>query len=590
MIDIDFYMKVHHVTKKILEKECFDRKYIIDLFNQYRNLNPVIYNIETTNACNMKCKMCPRTTRMTRKVETMGENTFINILNQINPFSREKWQEWENFIISEYNIMPNDMSENHFFLYIIPKVIQLHGFGDPLLDNNMGKYINLLFNKGLDTYFSCNPANINLNKTEEMFANGLNYIKYSIESTDDEIHKKIRGDASDFTNSYKDILDVINIKEKNNYKTTIIITMLDLNRANQIKDFEILKSLFNGMDVYIYLKSEDQQWYRKDCHGTKSVHWTEFCKHPWMSMSIKSNGDVAMCMEDYNNEIILGNVNNENLYNIWNGKKYEEFRNQHFFLDSSIKCTKECDMNIVGDFLTTNKCWCGNAKFSQISKGIWASGIPTAPFNLIKCSTCNTKLINNFVAPEYENHEIDGYGPLSPRYIDFISIIEKFLLPGSMFEIGCGAGNLLNYFHNKHKITKIKGTDLNFNSIAVADIELDLEVKSSFKEFGKYNNIILNHCLEHIENIIEVLEDLKKNISDTGTNLYICVPNMESAWAKEDIYSFPAFSPDEHFWHFSIKTLTKLITTVFKAKILYSGVGKIWRPDDQIKLVAHVEK
>lgn len=54
------------------------------------------------------------------------------------------------------------------------------------------------------------------------------------------------------------------------------------------------------LDVYIYLKSEDQQWYRKDetlkvylekrdrdvpeqeqdFYGTNSIHWMEYCKHP----------------------------------------------------------------------------------------------------------------------------------------------------------------------------------------------------------------------------------------------------------------------------------------------------------------------
>ena len=65
---------------------------------------------------------------------------------------------------------------------------------------------------------------------------------------------------------------------------------------------------FSGLDVYIYLKSEDCQWYRKDYHGTESIHWQEVCKHPWMTMTIKSNGEVAMCMEDFNNEIVFGCV------------------------------------------------------------------------------------------------------------------------------------------------------------------------------------------------------------------------------------------------------------------------------------------
>lgn len=351
MFDIDFFMKVNEINKSIKKGETFDKSYLYNKFEEFRNKKPVVYNIETTNACNMKCTMCPRTTMMTRKVETMDRKLFNKIVEQLEPFSADKWNEWKAFVLREYDIPENIMSENNFFLYIIPKVIQLHGYGDPLLDSNMSGYIKLLHEKGFYSYFSCNPANIDLKKTIEMFENGLDYIKYSIESIDDIQHKKIRGDASNFSESYKKIEELCNIKKEKGYKTTIIITMLDLNRKDQIKEFQLLKEIFKGKDVYIYLKSEDQQWYRKDFHGTCSVHWSEFCKHPWMSMTIKSNGEAAMCMEDFDNEIVLGDAKNDTLYDIWNGQKYTQFRKDHFEITKGLKCSGKCDMKLIGDII-----------------------------------------------------------------------------------------------------------------------------------------------------------------------------------------------------------------------------------------------
>jgi len=43
----------------------------------------------------MVCKMCPRTTMMTRKIETIEKDTVINIIEQLEPFSEELWSEWE---------------------------------------------------------------------------------------------------------------------------------------------------------------------------------------------------------------------------------------------------------------------------------------------------------------------------------------------------------------------------------------------------------------------------------------------------------------------------------------------------------------
>jgi len=351
VIDIHFYMKVFDLKQKVMNNESLSRDYLLEQFEKYRSKEPVIYNIETTNACNMKCKMCPRTTMMTRKIETIDIETFNNVIEQIRPYTKEEWAIWQNFVEKKYGIPRNDMSENHFFLHVIPKVLVLHGYGDPLLDKNMPKRVKRLTEKGIPSYFSCNPANIDLEKNLEMFRNGLGYIKYSIESVDDFLHKKIRGEASNFSGSYQKILQLLEEKEKGGYQTTIVITMLDLKRANQIEEYRKLKKAFKGLDIYLYLKSQDQQWYENKYDGTKSIHWMEFCQFPWSSMTIKSNGEAAMCVEDFNNEIILGEVRKETLYEIWNGKRYTQFRDDHFNLKQGIKCTSQCDMKLIGQHL-----------------------------------------------------------------------------------------------------------------------------------------------------------------------------------------------------------------------------------------------
>jgi radical SAM protein with 4Fe4S-binding SPASM domain len=350
MFDIDFYMKANSLRKRLDRGETIENDSTFDELEGYRNHKPIVYNIETTNACNMRCRMCPRTTMMTRKIETIDRATFAKVVDQIEAFPEDKWREWEIFVKNEYGISKDEMSENHFFLYIIPRVIQLHGYGDPLLDKNMPEYIRILTARRLQSYFSCNPSNIDIRRTLQMFENGLSYIKYSIESVDDAVHKQIRGAASNFSGSYKKIVQLLEMKDREGFATTVIITMLDLNRAGQANEFATLRKEFEDLDVYIYLKSEDTQWYRKDFHGTCSIHWSEFCKHPWMSMTIKSNGEATMCMEDFNNEIVLGDAKRELLYDIWNGQKYRKFRQDHFDLTRHIKCTEQCDMRLIGSF------------------------------------------------------------------------------------------------------------------------------------------------------------------------------------------------------------------------------------------------
>ena len=69
MYDINFFKNSNKLKNKITKRLLNNSDYedIIAELETLRNKSPYIYNIETTNYCNMKCVMCPRTIYMTRK-------------------------------------------------------------------------------------------------------------------------------------------------------------------------------------------------------------------------------------------------------------------------------------------------------------------------------------------------------------------------------------------------------------------------------------------------------------------------------------------------------------------------------------------
>ena len=341
MIDIGFYMRLKEFKNILPEIPPGQRDEICVWLDKQRSSTPVVFNIETTNACNMTCPFCPRTTLMTRPVKTMSRDVFADIAAQLVPHPPELWNEWAQFANEVYGVPPNEQSENAFFLYILPKVLVLHGYGDPLLDPHIPDYVGILTGRDIPTYFSCNPANINLGKTANVFENGLTYIKYSIDS----LSASVRGKDA-FKQDYPQIMAVLDMKAKHNYKTQVIITMINLGRD----EYESLKDAFAGTDVYIYQKSLDQAWM---VGGDKplSIHWSEFCQMPWSSMTINSSGLSVACQEDFNGEIVLGDAKTQSPSDIWNGDAYTAFRKSHFYKTPG-KCWENCDMKVIGKWLS----------------------------------------------------------------------------------------------------------------------------------------------------------------------------------------------------------------------------------------------
>jgi radical SAM protein with 4Fe4S-binding SPASM domain len=70
------------------------------------------------------------------------------------------------------------------------------------------------------------------------------------------------------------------------------------------------------------------------------------CSSPWTSIDITATGDVAPCHIFY--DLVLGNLNEEKINDIWNGEKFKKFRN--YFNQSNLLpvCSGCCILYLSG--------------------------------------------------------------------------------------------------------------------------------------------------------------------------------------------------------------------------------------------------
>lgn len=139
MFDIEF---VRNSQK--LKEEILAGTFTGDAFTEFEKLRPSVpsvFQLETTNVCNMKCVMCPRTTKMERALGFMDTNTFARIIDQLEPHTDDKWNDWLSFVEKDMMTNTKAYDEDYFYFMIRAQTLILHGFGEPILDKSLPEKI-----------------------------------------------------------------------------------------------------------------------------------------------------------------------------------------------------------------------------------------------------------------------------------------------------------------------------------------------------------------------------------------------------------------------------------------------------------------
>ncbi len=364
MYDVNFFMRTFGLKNDILA----GRYGPDDADAVYHQLaaslapTPRVFNVETTNHCNMRCMMCQRTTDLQRPLHHMDPAVFAALAEQITPAGDDELQAWADFVASRLNRTARP-SENNFYFDVIARAVTLHGFGEPLLDPRLPERVDRLSQRSIPSYFSCNPCNIRLSRFEELFRAGLGWVKFALDSLDDAEARRIRGPRADYTRSARNILDLLELKARLGVTTRIVLTMLDFSGdLGPDSQAERFLRLWEDKDVYAYVKSVDNKWLLRkkgaleQARGQDRSHYArQYCEYPWTSVTVLADGSVVPCTQDINGAWTMGNVREQSLAEIWLGPKFQEFRRMQVLgtFPKDFMCHARCDQQLVAYALET---------------------------------------------------------------------------------------------------------------------------------------------------------------------------------------------------------------------------------------------
>lgn len=274
---------------------------------------PHVVRIEPAAACNLACSHCPTgTVQMARGI--MKLETFARVLESIR--------------------------EN---LETVKVVVLYHG-GEPLLNKHFGemvrqiKYLGVPFVKTVSNGMLLTEATL-----DSIVNSGLDSIEFSLDGNTPEENNFIRRNC-DYETVVKNIKRLIDYKrERKSELPKIYISSIQFLK----KDLPVKSQTPTAPD---FIVNEFSGEYAGEITGFKctlAMKWSHmkvlddiyevypdpadievsnYCDHVESTVTIRWNGDVVSCCYDLTSQYVLGNVNQEKLSSIWNGKKYQGLR------------------------------------------------------------------------------------------------------------------------------------------------------------------------------------------------------------------------------------------------------------------------
>lgn len=299
---------------------------------------PVRLQIETTDICNMKCRMCTREVIDGMNTVTMSLKQFEDTVSAIAPY-----------------------------------YVTMNGLGEPLIDPTVFDKLKFLHDRGIVTAMPTNGTYVRGDRLAKLAENLPDTLTFSIDGGTRESYEYVRvlGDFEQITTNYRALL--ARRREPGARPNTRVQVLFVMQKANlfEYRQAYQLKQSLPGVDsfsvvpvfdydveghafAYLVPRPEDVKKLHAELDaaiaGTANPEEREFysnwrevssiwldaapaaeaephaCLVPWYSTYIDAKGSVYPCCYLTNSSHVMGNINQSSFAEIWSGAAYREFR------------------------------------------------------------------------------------------------------------------------------------------------------------------------------------------------------------------------------------------------------------------------
>lgn len=218
--------------------------------------------------------------------------------------------------------------------------LALYATGESFLIKELAGYISYAKKNGYEYLFIttngslCTPENV-----KPVIDAGLDSIKFSISAGTRDTYREIHG-RDDFDKVIENLKWISSYRKETGKQFRIYVTMVYTDRTQF--EVEILKNI-----VMEYIDEWDPHPLNNQCgnmyennqlgfidpNNPRARGKREICFQPFKSFTITSAGRLSACVLDYSNDLIIADLNNTSLKEVWTSDLYKSFRRKHINKD-----------------------------------------------------------------------------------------------------------------------------------------------------------------------------------------------------------------------------------------------------------------
>lgn len=308
---ISFAVRLLRTGKITLRKAL---NFLGNMIHYYRNdlvasESPSVIILDVTNRCNLFCRVC--------------RHSQSNILDLLDSDNTKK--------------IPLGFMQYEIFVRVIDQAakdvlfVLVYLSGEPLMNRDVVSMVRKATNSRVATILATNGMLLSGDITRELLSSGLDYLKVAVSGmTQDVYEKEHRGGEIDSIK--QNLREASRIKKQ--LKSTTIIVMDYIVYAHNEHQVGLAETFCEENGISISLR---KGLIRNEADGFSSSSYGKIqknsmlCDWLWKIMSISWDGSVLPCCEYAftANKIVLGNLNDGSIREIWNGDKYKAYRMSH---------------------------------------------------------------------------------------------------------------------------------------------------------------------------------------------------------------------------------------------------------------------